>query len=90
MPMIALHPPNECDERLRAHQAVGVETNHVAIVASPAPAKIRDVPALAIERQLAAAVKYPPTLPVSATKRAQPSSSSAAFAGSVESLRMKN
>ena len=76
--------------RRRAHQAVGVEADHVAILAAPAPAEIGDVSALAVERQLATTVEDSAALAVSATKRAQPASSAAAFTGSVESLRMKN
>ena len=57
--VILFHPPNELEEGRRAHQAVGVETDHVAILAAPAPAKIGDVAALAVEREFAAAIENP-------------------------------
>ena len=88
--MIALHPPNEFDEGVRAHQTVGVEANHIAIQAPPAPAKIRDVAALAIERKLAPTIKNAPGAAGFGHGARQAASSASAFLRSVESLSTKN
>src|SRR5688572_28123077 len=47
-PGIALHQPHELHHRVSADNTVGIEHHHVAILAPPPPAKIRDVAGLLV------------------------------------------
>ena len=54
---LAFHQPDQRGQALPAHDAVGVEDDHVAVVAAPAPAEVGDVAALALDAVLAPAVE---------------------------------
>src|SRR6476660_7123768 len=51
--------PQQRGEASSAHDAVGVEHDHVAVAVPPAPAEIGDVAALALDPMLPPPVKHP-------------------------------
>ena len=53
----ASHQRTSARQAVAAHHAVGVEHDHVAVVAAPAPAEVGDVAALALDAVLAPAVE---------------------------------
>src|SRR5262249_46417601 len=56
---VRFHRTRQCDERMAAHDAVGIEHDHVFVVGAPAPHEIRYVARLALTAVAAAAIEHP-------------------------------
>ena len=69
---VLLHQPHQIDQRVAAHRAVGVEHDHVAVVAAPAAAEVGHVAGLALGAALAPAVEQRQAARTLRQHRAQP------------------
>src|ERR1017187_8209999 len=57
---IRLRQSHQCGQAFAAHDAVGIEHDHVAVTAAPTPAKIGDIAALVLDAVLAQAIEDAP------------------------------
>ena len=57
---MGFHDSHQRRQTLAGHQTVGVQDDHVAVLAAPAAAEVRDVAALAFDSVLAPAIVHAP------------------------------